>query len=208
METVLIPPAQATFLGIPTMIFSLLIPVVGVAVFTYIIAKRLAPLVKSQADPRFDRIPERIGKLLKIGFGQYRQPRYMMGGVLHILIFAGFIILSIRSISLVIIGLDPDFVVPGFGGRMGVVYNIVKDYAATAVFLAVVVAAVRRGIFRPERYAVPPRYGKEHTAEAILVLGLIATLMVSEAGGPLSVTVKSGAVRGSPYRAAVSRASP
>jgi Fe-S oxidoreductase len=180
METVLIPPAQATFLGIPTMIFSLLIPVVGVAVFTYIIAKRLAPLVKSQADPRFDRIPERIGKLLKIGFGQYRQPRYMMGGVLHILIFAGFIILSIRSISLVIIGLDPDFVVPGFGGRMGVVYNIVKDYAATAVFLAVVVAAVRRGIFRPERYAVPPRYGKEHTAEAILVLGLIATLMVSE----------------------------
>ncbi|MGD8542202.1 MAG: (Fe-S)-binding protein [Desulfobacteraceae bacterium] len=180
METVLIPPAQATFLGIPTMIFSLLIPVVGVAVFTYIIAKRLAPLVKSQADPRFDRIPERIGKLLKIGFGQYRQPRYMMGGVLHILIFAGFIILSIRSISLVIIGLDPDFVVPGFGGRVGVVYNIVKDYAATAVFLAVVVAAVRRGIFRPERYAVPPRYGKEHTAEAILVLGLIATLMVSE----------------------------
>jgi Fe-S oxidoreductase len=180
METVLIPPAQAAFLGIPTVIFSLLIPVVGVAVFTYIIAKRLAPLVKSQADPRFDRIPARIGKLLKIGFGQYRQPRYMMGGVLHILIFAGFIILSIRSISLVIIGLDPDFVVPGFSGRMGVVYNVTKDYAATAVFLAVVVAAVRRGIFRPERYAVPARYGKEHTAEAILVLGLIATLMVSE----------------------------
>ena len=180
MQTVLIPPAQATFLGIPTMIFSLLIPVVGVAVFTYIMAKRLAPLVKSQADPRFDRIPERIVKLLKIGFGQYRQPRYVMGGVLHILIFAGFIILSIRSISLVIIGLDPDFVVPGFGGRMGLVYNVVKDYAATAVFLAVVVAAVRRGIFRPERYAVPARYGKEHTAEAILVLGLIATLMVSE----------------------------
>jgi Fe-S oxidoreductase len=180
METVLIPPAQATFLGIPTVVFSLLIPVVGVAVFTYIIAKRLAPLVKSQADPRFDRIPERIANLLKIGFGQYRQPRYMMGGVLHILVFAGFIILSIRSISLVVIGLDPDFVVPGFGGRMGDVYNVLKDYAATAVFLAVVIAAVRRGIFRPERYAVPARYGKDHTAEAVLVLGLIATLMVSE----------------------------
>ncbi|MFY9943900.1 MAG: (Fe-S)-binding protein [Desulfobacterales bacterium] len=180
MQTVLISPAQATFLGIPTVIFSFLIPVVGVAAFAYIIAKRLAPLVKSQADPRFDRIPERIGNLLKIGLGQYRQPRYMMGGVLHIMVFAGFIILSIRSISLVIIGLAPDFVMPGFGGLAGDVYNILKDYAATLVFLAVVIAAVRRGIFRPERYAVPARYGHEHTAEAIFVLGLIATLMVSE----------------------------
>jgi heterodisulfide reductase subunit C len=69
---------------------------------------------------------------------------------------------------------------PGFGGNVGHVYNILKDYAATFVFLACVVAAVRRGIFKPERYDVPARYGHDHTAEAVFVLALIGTLMVSE----------------------------
>lgn len=43
MENALIAPAQYVFLFIPTVIFSLLIPVVGVAVFTYIMALRAAP---------------------------------------------------------------------------------------------------------------------------------------------------------------------
>jgi Fe-S oxidoreductase len=57
---------------------------------------------------------------------------------------------------------------------------VLKDYASTAVLITVSVAAVRRGVFRPARYAVPPRYGKDHTWEALLVLGLIATLMITE----------------------------
>jgi len=48
------------------------------------------------------------------------------------------------------------------------------------VLIAVVIAAVRRGIFKPARYAVPPQYGRDHTWEALLVLGLIATLVISE----------------------------
>ncbi len=42
------------------------------------------------------------------------------------------------------------------------------------------IAAIRRLVFKPARYAVPARYGRSHTAEAILVLALIAILMVSE----------------------------
>ena len=57
---------------------------------------------------------------------------------------------------------------------------MIKDLAATGVFAAVVVAAVRRGIIKPKRYAVPAKYGHDHTAEAVFVLGLIGTLMVSE----------------------------
>ena len=81
-----------------------------------------------------------------VWLGQIRQPRYMQAGVLHIIIFAGFLILSIRSISLVILGLYDGFVFPGLGGSLGVVYNFIKDYAATAVFVACIIAAYRRGI--------------------------------------------------------------
>jgi hypothetical protein len=43
-----------------------------------------------------------------------------------------------------------------------------------------VVAAVRRLMFRPARYAAPAKYGKGHTADAIFLLGPIALLMVAD----------------------------
>jgi Fe-S oxidoreductase len=180
MESALISPAKAIIFGMPTIIFSFLIPLAGVAVFAYIISLRLAPLVLAAPDPRLNRFLERLKNALKIWLLQYRQPRYMLAGVLHIMIFAGFLILSIRSISLVIMGISENFVFPGLGGFLGGVYSILKDYAATMVLIACIVAAIRRGIFKPERYAVPPGYGKEHTFEAIFVLCLIMTLMISE----------------------------
>jgi len=180
MENALIAPAKYFFLFMPTVVFSILIPLVGVAVFAYIMAIRLAPLVKAAPDSRVDRIPQRIVNVVKIWLGQYRQPRYMMAGVVHIVIFAGFLILSIRSCSLVVMGIFPSFVMPGFEGVVGHIYNFLKDYAATAVLVACAIAAFRRAVVKPERYAVPARYGHDHTAEALFVLGLIATLMISE----------------------------
>ncbi|MCB2147749.1 MAG: (Fe-S)-binding protein [Deltaproteobacteria bacterium] len=180
MENALIAPAKYFFLFIPTVVFSILIPIAGIAVFTYIMAIRMAPLVKAAPDSRLDRIPQRILNVLKIWLGQYRQPRYMMAGVVHIMIFAGFLILSVRSCSLVVMGISESFVMPGFGGLLGDIYSILKDYAATMVLAACAVAAYRRAVVKPARYAVPAKYGKDHTAEALFVLGLISTLMISE----------------------------
>ncbi len=69
---------------------------------------------------------------------------------------------------------------PGLSGEAGHVYDIITDYAATVVFLCMVFAIVRRLIFKPARYAVPARYGKAHTADAIFLLVLIAVLMVAD----------------------------
>jgi Fe-S oxidoreductase len=180
METALISPAKAWIMGIPAVIFSVLIPILGVAAFTYIIAKRLAPLVRARSDPRLDRPADRLMAMVKYAIGQYRQPRYMMAGVLHIMLFAGFMVLSLRSISLVIMGISDGFVFPGLGGMTGHIYDILKDIAATVVLIAAVVAAVRRGVFKPARYAVPQKYGKDHTSEAVFVLMLITTLVTCD----------------------------
>ncbi|MGD8250799.1 MAG: (Fe-S)-binding protein [Desulfobacterales bacterium] len=180
MESALVSPAAYTFFHVPTVLFSVLIPLVGIAAFALIMKRRIDPMLKASPDPRFDRIPGRLYQVLKIWLAQWRQPRYMMAGVLHIVIFAGFLILSVRSVTLVMVGIWPDFVFPGFGGFLGQVYAVTKDYAATVVLLSCAVAAVRRGIFKPERYDVPERYGKDHTGEAVFVLAIIATLMISE----------------------------
>ncbi len=192
METLLISPAEFTFLGIPTVIFSFLIPVIGVGCFAYIIANRLAPLIKAAPDNRLDRIPERVFQVIKMWLLQWRQPRYRSAGIIHIMIFIGFLVLSIRSTELVIIGLSADFHMPFMDGILGSLYNIIKDYAATMVLIACIMAAYRRLIVKPERYKVPEKYGKDHTWEAIFVLGLISALMVAESLFEASHVAASG----------------
>lgn len=180
METALISPAKAAFLGVPTVIFSLIIPVVGVAVFTYIMAKRLAPLVRALPDDRLDRPFMRLVAVLKYYLGQYKHPRYMTAGIIHIFLFIGFFIISLRSITLVLLGISEGYHLPGFGGELGTAYDILKDYTVTVMLVVTVVAMIRRGIFKPERYAVPPKYGKDHTKEAVFVLALISGLLISD----------------------------
>ncbi|OQY59673.1 MAG: electron transfer flavoprotein [Desulfobacteraceae bacterium 4572_88] len=182
MEAVLISPAKACFLGfIPGWFVALLFPAVGVGLFAYIMARRFAPLVLAAPDPRLDRIHVRIFNMLKYAFAQYRQPRYMLAGLIHIFIFAGFVIISLHSITLVIAGIRDGFTLPLMDGPVGCVYYIFKELAATFVLIACVAAIIRRGFFKSERYAVPEKYGKDHTAEAIFVLLMISGLMISDA---------------------------
>ena len=181
MVTALISPAEASFFGIPAVIFSVLISIFGIGVFTYIIIRRIAPLLNAAADPRLGRIMDRVKNTVRIAIFQYRQPRYPLAGILHILIFSGFVIISLRSITLVMLGIFEGFSLPGFGGALGNIYDLFKDLAATIVFGSCIIAVIRRGFFQPKRYSVPPKYGKGHTGEAILVLFMISGLMVSDA---------------------------
>jgi Fe-S oxidoreductase len=180
METVLISPAKAIIFDFPAVILSLLIPLIGVGIFTYIIALRLKPLVLASPDPRFDRLTSRFFKMFKYAIGQYRHPRYRDAGIIHIVIFAGFMILSLRSITLVLLGISDGYVLPGMSGMAGQVYRILKDFTEIFVLAACLAAMYRRIIVKPERYAVPAQYGKEHTWEAILVLLLITGLVTCD----------------------------
>ncbi len=181
MESALISPANASFLGIPTVIFSILIPVLAISIFAYIMAKRLAPMVLAKPDPRLKRIGKRVKYLFKYAILQYRQPRYRLAGIIHIFIFAGFVIISIHSITLVISGIKAGYHLPFMGGVAGDIYYILKDIAATFVLIACVAGIYNRLVKKPERYEVPPKYGKAHTFEAIFVLLMISGLMISDA---------------------------
>jgi len=180
METVLISPAKTFFLGIPGKVFFIFIPLISVGVFAYIIVKRLEPLYRAAPDPRLDRITKRLLGMFKYAIGQYRHPRYLTAGIIHITLFTGFIIISLRSITLVILGVSDGFALPGLSGDFGYVYGIFKDVATTLILIAALAAIIRRGIFKPERYVVPARYGKGHDWEAVFVLLLISGLTICD----------------------------
>jgi len=173
-------PAQANYGPIPGEILFSIIALLGVACFTYIVMKRMTPLLRGERDFRFDQPLIRLGRLAQFWLGQWKHPRYRFAGVVHILIFAGFLILATRAFALLVLGISGHFIVPGFSGLAGQMYEAIKDYAATIVFSCMVVAAVRRIVIKPARYAVPAEYGKGRGADAIFLLALIAVLMASE----------------------------
>ena len=173
-------PATALVAGLPARILFVLIPVVGLLAFAWIMWRRIIPLLKAAPDPRMGQVGQRLFLVLKIWLAQWRHPRYLLAGVLHIILFLGFLVLGARSTQLVVLGFKDGFVLPGFGGALGTAYSVAKDYAATAVFVSVGILFVRRAFFKIERYAVPPKLGKDHTPEALFVLGMIETLVLSE----------------------------
>src|ERR1700756_2902034 len=94
----------------------LAIHALGTASFAYIVWRRLVPLVRAERDFRFDHPFARLGRLGKFWFGQWKHPRYRTAGILHILIFTGFILLVVRSFSTLLVGLSSNVLTPGFSG--------------------------------------------------------------------------------------------
>ncbi len=173
-------PANAAYFGLRGQIVFATIQLLGLALFLFIVVRRLAPLAAGQKDCRFDHPLARLGRLMKYWFGQWKHPRYPAAGVMHILLFSGFLILVIRALSLLLLGVWPGFQLPTFAGVSGQIYGALTQYAATVVFFCVTCAAIRRLIFKPPRYNVPARFGTAHTADAIFLLALIATLMLAD----------------------------
>lgn len=174
----MLEPADVPLAGIPAPQVAALILVVAVSFFFYVMYRRIDLLRKAMPDDRFSDIGERIRMLVVYGFGQLRQPRYLGAGILHILLFAGFMILSLRSLTLIGRGFSSQFHLPGLTGNIAFGYEVLKDYTVLIVLLVCVVCIVRRALFHPARYAHPGGGGHEY--EAYVILGLVSGLMITD----------------------------
>jgi Fe-S oxidoreductase len=165
-------PALQTYLGIPAYVFGWIVFVSGVGLFVSLIYRRYLPLSTAQADPRFDALGSRVLDLLRYGFLQTRQPRYLWAGVIHLIIFWGFMVLGVRSVELIAQGLN--IPLPPAGGFFGRAYGSLKDLFELLVLATCIWAALRRAVLQPKRYE------GSHSGEAYLVLALISCLMVTD----------------------------
>ncbi|MGB9499193.1 MAG: (Fe-S)-binding protein [Dissulfuribacterales bacterium] len=167
-------PAAETYLGLSGYILARFIVVFALSVFLYIMYRRYLLLRCGQSDPRFSSLGKRFLGLFIYGILQKKQPRYLWAGVLHIIIFWGFIILGLHSIDLVVQGLWPGFVLPFMKGSFGTFYNRFKDFFELIVLFACIAAILRRALKKPERYK------GSHQFEAYLVLCLIGFIMITD----------------------------
>jgi Fe-S oxidoreductase len=142
----------------------------GIAGFCALAWRKLAIVAALQPEVRWDQPARRLRKLMSLGFLQQRmiagEPK---PGVMHAVIFLGFMTLLVRKVQLLVIGYAPTFVYPGLAGGL---YATLKDLVEIAVTVAVLYAFWRRFVLRPRRL--------EPNREAIVVLSLILTIMVTD----------------------------
>ncbi|MCX5729941.1 MAG: (Fe-S)-binding protein, partial [Deltaproteobacteria bacterium] len=144
--------------------------------FAFTMLRRLAPLWAFRKDDRLDRPGERVRGLLRFGFGQSRLPTRgeVWPGLLHVLIFAAFVILGARTVTLFGMGFSPHFHLPflGRGTPAGDAYSFVKDVAVLLALFASLAFIWRRVVTRPDRVT--------RSWEGVLILGFIAGLMLTD----------------------------
>jgi Fe-S oxidoreductase len=132
--------------------------------------RKLAIVVALSPDPRWDRPFERLRAVLVNGFLQSRMVRReWKPGLMHAVIFLGFVTLLARKVELLAIGYDADFVYPGLAGGA---FATLKDAVEIAVLIAVGYAFWRRFAQKPARL--------ERNREALLILALIAAIMITD----------------------------
>ncbi len=151
--------------------------IVALAVFARTMTRKIQVLRALAPADRANHIVERLKNMVVYALGQKRlvaRKKERSSGIMHALIFWGFCVLLIRSITLYGQGFSEGFQLPLLGGDhlLGYLYIAVKDVMEGVVLLMVLFAVFRRAVLRPKR--------AHNTFEAYLVLALIGILMVSD----------------------------
>ncbi len=146
------------------------------AAFAWTMSRRVAPLLALRREVRTDRVRERLALLLRFGLGQRRlvDPGERRPGLLHVALFAAFLVVAVRTVTLFGQGFVRGFHLPLLAPEapLGRGYGLVKDVFVLLALAAVAGFLWRRLVTRPDRVT--------RSAEGLAILLLIAALMVTD----------------------------
>jgi len=131
-------------------------------------------LVAKKKDQRFQNVGARIKKVLRIAFGQSKLLRQPLAGLLHFLIFWGFIIFLFAVIEAIIQGLYSAFSLR-FLGPVYSLITIVTDILGLLVILSIFLALLRRFVFKVPRLQLD----KSAELDAAVILLLIFFVVIT-----------------------------
>src|SRR5438067_338658 len=125
-------------------------------------------------DRRFDRPLERIAGVMQYVGLHTRIFRNLYSGLLHVFIFYGFVVLLTAILDALIQGIFPGHDLGPIGGHGWLAF--LQDLFGVLVLVGVVMALVNRLIIQPRQFQ------ESNEVDALIILGLIATIMVGMLG--------------------------
>jgi Fe-S oxidoreductase/nitrate reductase gamma subunit len=123
---------------------------------------------------RIDNIPERVRGVLSYVGAHTRMFRNVYSGILHVFIFYGFVVLLTAIIEAFGQGIFPGFNLALIGGDTWIAF--LQDLFAVLVLVGVSMALINRLIIRPRQFH------ESNEVDALIILGLIATIMIGMLG--------------------------
>ncbi len=141
-------------------------------------ARRLIGYLRlGKKENRFDQVGVRIKNTLKIALGQSKILREPVAGILHVLIFWGFVVLLGAVLESIGEGLIPGFSF-SFLGPLYPPLIFLEDVFGALVVIAVLLSLFRRLFAPPKRLQV-----SGHSKwDAVLILAMILTVMITMFG--------------------------
>jgi len=162
-------PSVAKLGFVPGWAILWLVFLAAAGIFAYRVTYLVRLLKLGRAENRFDRIGERLGRLLAYVFAQRRLVDEPLVGVPHVLIFYGFLVFLMATSGMLLQGLLPGWQIPTADQNRYLAPLV--DVFAVLVLGGLAVSSFRRFVIRPP--------GLQLTRDATLVNFLIASLMVT-----------------------------
>ena len=157
-------------------ILFLLVLIAAFTFFAMSVRRIIRHLRLGQAEDRFDRPWERVKRTLGIAIAQSKILREPLAGIMHALIFWGFLVLLFAVIESIGEGL-----VDGFSFRfLGSLYSTFafkQELFCGLVVLSVIVALFRRNVLRPKRLQVEGHSGLDATLILLTILFIMLTML-------------------------------
>jgi Fe-S oxidoreductase len=163
---------------------------VFIAAFTFLfinLKKKLDYLKLGVKENRFDNVSERIKNVLKVAFGQTKLLRDPAAGLVHFLIFWGFMFFLFAVIESILQGFYTPFSL-SFLGPLFTAITFVQDIIAVFLFLAILFALYRRFVQKVKRL----QGDSKEKRDAVVILGLILMVVITMAGQNSALIAKNG----------------
>lgn len=144
---------------LPNAIFLIMLSF-GVGYFVRNIAKIRANIRLGKAVDRSDQPQRRWGQMIRVALGQSKMVVRPVAGIMHIIVYVGFILINIELLEIILDGILGTHRV--FAPYLGSFYNLVIatfEILAALVLLAVVVFWMRRNVLRLQRFMKPEMQG-------------------------------------------------
>jgi len=143
---------------IPNIIFALLL-IAGIGFFVQNIKKIIRNIKLGRDLDRSDHSSERWKNMINVALGQSKMTRRPVAGILHIIVYAGFIIINIEVIEIIIDGLFGTHRVFSFAGGLYSFLIGSFEILAFLVLISVIIFWIRRMILK-----IPRFWNKEMTS--------------------------------------------
>ena len=133
--------------------------VLGVGFFVKNIKKLSRNINLGKDVDRSDNKPQRWKNMAKIALGQYKMVKRPVSGILHVVVYVGFIIINIEVLEIIIDGLFGTHRIFSF---LGGLYDFLIgsfEILAFLVLVAVIIFWLRRNVIKIQRFLKPEMKG-------------------------------------------------